>query len=125
MNWSVLLSVALGSALGGSIRYLVGLLMQSSFSSTKHFHPTLFVNMLGCFLIGILFSQAQKDGWGDKTTGFLLIGLLGGFTTFSSFGLDTIRLIQNGETLQALLYVFYSVIGGLVGVYLGIMLTKG
>lgn len=119
MNWQLLLSIFLGSAIGGSLRYLVSSSLHSYFPSVKHFHQTLLVNLIGCLFIGCLFAISSRYQWNEKLIGFSIIGFLGGFTTFSSFSLDVLRLLQNQEFTSASLYIFASVFFGVLVVFLG------
>lgn len=119
MNWQLLLSIFLGSAIGGSLRYLVSASLHSSIFSIKHYHPTLLVNLIGCFLIGCLFAISAKYEWNEKLVGFSIIGILGGFTTFSSFSLDILKLIQNQDFTTAGVYILASVFLGLLLVFIG------
>ncbi|NJS39136.1 MAG: CrcB family protein [Rhodobacteraceae bacterium] len=81
----------------------------------------LVVNILGSFAIGVLFATlGARDGWQL----FLMTGVLGGFTTFSAFSLDTLKLLQAGQTLQAAAYVGGSVALSLAAVALGVALMK-
>jgi fluoride exporter len=112
--------VALGGALGSVLRYLLGTWTQSASKSIDFPYGTLAVNLIGCFVIGFLAQLA--DSRGAFTSGsrvFVFVGILGGFTTFSSFGNETINLFREGETLNALANVGANVIFGLIVVWLG------
>lgn len=117
------LLVALGSALGGSLRYAVSFLSKSIVSD-HDFVPTLLVNLIGSFGIGIAFAFSQKFSWHESLSLFLIVGLLGGFTTFSSFSLDILKLLQNGHWVTAVSYIFSSLLGGIALAYLGFLLAK-
>lgn len=109
---TTLISVALGGAIGAVMRYLVGLAVAFPFG-------TLAVNAAGSLAIGVLFvalSAARAD-W----SAFLMIGVLGGFTTFSSFSLDTIKLVLDGRIGFAGGYVMASVGLSLIACWLGII----
>lgn len=81
---------------------------------------TLTVNVAGCFLIGLLYHLMQERYVAGQTTrAVVLIGLLGGFTTFSSYGLQTLTLLQDGEVARALLYVALSNLLGIGMVWVG------
>lgn len=92
--------VALGGAFGAVLRYAIGLSVAFPFG-------TLIVNVLGSFLIGLLwFSQLDKS---SAIFPLLMVGLLGGFTTFSTFSLDAMRLVEGGRVIAAFAYVLSSV----------------
>lgn len=108
MNYLI---VALGSALGGMARYWVtGLQLPWALSGFPT--GTLLVNIVGCFIIGVVVVIVSQ--WGRPSAEpiqlFFMVGLLGGFTTFSSFSLQTISLIQLGQIWLALWYVALSVL---------------
>lgn len=112
--------VALGGALGSVSRYLLGVWIQSASQSVDFPYGTLTVNLIGCFVIGLLSQLAESRGvFTPETRGLVFIGLLGGFTTFSSFGNDTMNLLRDGETVNALVNVGANVILGLALVWLG------
>jgi CrcB protein len=112
--------VALGGALGSVTRYLLGTWVQSASKSIDFPFGTLTVNLIGCFVIGVLSQLAEARGvFTQEARAFVFIGILGGFTTFSSFGNDTINLLRDGETFNALANVGANVILGLALVWLG------
>jgi CrcB protein len=112
--------VALGGALGSVSRYLLGTWIQSTSKSIDFPFGTLTVNLLGCFVIGLLSQLAEARGaFTPETRALVFFGVLGGFTTFSSFGNDTINLLRDGETLNALVNVGANVVLGLALVWLG------
>ncbi len=120
-NLTISLWVAAGSALGGFLRYwcfgLIARLVGETFP-----WGTVFVNILGSFLIGLLIALTAPDGRlpvGIALRQFLGFGILGGFTTFSSFSLNTLTLIQNGAWISAGANVAASVVLCLLGVWLG------
>ena len=112
--------VALGGAVGSVSRYLLGVWIQSASQSVDFPFGTLTVNLLGCFVIGFLSQLAESRGvFTPETRGLVFIGVLGGFTTFSSFGNDTLNLLRDGETVNALLNIGANVIFGLALVWVG------
>jgi len=112
--------VALGGAAGSVSRYLLGTWAQSVSKSIDFPYGTLTVNLIGCFVIGLLGQLAESRGvFTPETRALMFIGVLGGFTTFSSFGNDTINLARDGETFNALLNIGANVIFGLALVWLG------
>ena len=117
--YSVML-VALGGALGSVFRYLLGAWTQTASKSIDFPYGTLAVNLVGCFVIGFLAHLAEVRGlFTSESRAFVFIGILGGFTTFSSFGNETINLVRDGETWNALANVGANVIFGLMLVWLG------
>ena len=118
-----LVLVAVGSALGGVLRYLVslGLAAQKGFP-----WATLSVNVIGSFLIGLLSGLIARHygGNGESVRLFSVVGLCGGFTTFSTFSNETFRLLEGSQWLSAAVYVGGSVLAGLVSVYLGYLVSK-
>lgn len=117
--------VAAGSALGGAGRYAVALLLVP-WTGPRLVWATLVVNLLGSFLIGYITALTGDSGRFTVSPDlrlFLTAGVLGGFTTFSAFSLQTIELLQSGHALRALIYVTASVVLCLLGAWLG--LTAG
>ena len=115
-----ILLVAVGGAVGSVSRYLLGAWVQSSSKSIDFPFGTLTVNLIGCFVIGFLSQLAEARGvFTSETRALVFVGVLGGFTTFSSFGNDTINLLRDGETFNALANVGANVILGLLLVWLG------
>ena len=101
-----LMQVALGGAIGAAGRYLVGV-AATRVMGLGFPWGTLTVNVAGSFLMGVLVvSLAHKDA--TRLAPFLMTGVLGGFTTFSSFSLETMRLWQNGMHLTGLLYILLN-----------------
>lgn len=112
--------VAVGGALGSVSRYLLGTWTQSVSKSIDFPYGTLTVNLVGCFVIGFLSQLAETRGaFTSESRALVFIGVLGGFTTFSSFGNDTINLLRDGETVNALANIGANVIVGLLLVWLG------
>ena len=115
MNW---LLVACGGAIGASLRYGAGFII----AKPQNLFPwaTWSINILGCFLAGIFFAFTQKyPTLQNETRLFLMVGILGGFTTFSSFGLETFQLIRQGQLPIALAYTVSSVILGVIFLAIG------
>ncbi len=117
-----LIAVAIGGGLGASGRYLAGMLVRNLFQGDFPW-GTLAVNVTGCLLIGMV---AGKTGGSETTLRlFLVVGILGGFTTFSAFGYETLRLLQDGNPGGALLNVAAQILLGLAGVWAGVSIAKG
>ncbi len=115
-----ILLVGIGGALGSMSRYLLGTWIQTLSRSLDFPFGTLTVNLIGCFVIGFLSQLAEARGaFTPESRAFVFIGILGGFTTFSSFGNDTINLFREGESFNALLNIGANVMIGLTLVWLG------
>jgi len=115
--------VGLGSFIGGSLRYLIAQIVQSKFLSAFPY-GTFTVNIVGCFVIGLVFGLSTKMNLSPEWRLFLATGICGGFTTFSAFSLETMQLLREGQSFFALLYVAASILFGLLAVYLGMTLLK-
>jgi len=118
-------AVVAGGGFGSGLRYLVAGSLQKQMSSGFPL-GTLTVNLVGCLLIGLLatwFSGALEVR--EQVRVAILVGVLGGFTTFSSFGLETVSLVQRGQWGSAMLYVAVSNIVGFVAVWAGIRMVSG
>ena len=108
-----LLWVALGGALGSVARYGVSQWMGVREAPQFPWH-TFSINVAGCLLIGVVWALVQKYQCAPALRLFLMTGILGGFTTFSSFGLETMQLIQSKAYLAAFSYVTLSNVIGIV-----------
>jgi fluoride exporter len=116
-----LLLVALGGAIGAVARYVVGTAVQSAAGGPFPL-GTLSVNVLGCFLIGVLGAMFAVAP-GHPARLFLITGVLGGFTTFSSFGFETLNLLRSGAVGLVLGNMLLSNIGGLLAAAAGYALS--
>jgi CrcB protein len=115
-----ILLVGLGGFLGSVMRYLLSGYVQQSARSIDFPFGTLAVNVIGCFIIGFLSQLADGRGlFTSEARAFVFIGVLGGFTTFSSFGNETLNLARNGQMLNALTNIAANVLIGLFAVWLG------
>lgn len=119
----LVLLIGAGGFIGSSLRYLVSLFVQSKVLTTFPF-GTFAVNILGCFLIGAVYALSDRGNLAAEWRLFLATGILGGFTTFSSFSNETVSLMRDAQYGSALLYVVSSVILGLLATFLGIFLIK-
>ncbi len=109
-----ILSVGLGGCIGAVCRYLIGLIPMNE--TTSFPIKTFGINVIGCILIGVITVVAAKNSsLNPHVLLFLKVGLCGGFTTFSTFALETVDLMKNGNVMMAFLYVLGSVLVG-VGV---------
>lgn len=121
---NMILLVALGGAVGSIARYLMASSLQTAMGWNFPI-GTVLVNILGCFLIGILYVLlvARHDPK-HELRALLIVGVMGGFTTFSSFSLETVTMAMNGHYGGATLNVVVSVAACLVGTTLGIALAR-
>lgn len=123
-----ILAVGLGGFIGSIFRYLLGLFVHSICRQSEFPYGTLSANVLGCLIIGILSGLVDdRIALSATTRLFLFTGILGGFTTFSTFSLDTLTLFQgdsSGGLLSALFYVVAHVVLGLIAVSFGHWLAQ-
>jgi len=119
-----LVLVLVGGGLGSAARYLVSTWTGEHFGTAFPW-GTLTVNLVGCFLIGLLATLADEAAAvGPEARVFLVVGVLGGFTTFSSFALDTLRLGEHDQAARAVVYVCISVGIGLLAAVAGIAVGR-
>lgn len=115
--------VMLGGALGAALRYEVGR-WSPRLLGTAFPWATLSVNLTGGLLMGMLTGYLLRNGPNDSVQLLLSVGVLGGFTTFSAFALDSFRLLEGGQTAFFLLYAAVSVIGSIILLAAGLWLTR-
>jgi len=123
--WLKILLVGLGGSIGAIARFLLGGYVYEL--SGKHWFPfgTLAVNLLGCLVIGLVMGLIQtKDVFSPEWRVFILVGVLGSFTTFSTFGYESIELFRESRAALGLVNIGAHVILGLIGVWLGLELAK-
>ena len=119
-----ILLVAIGSGLGGVLRYLVPCWI----GAAKGFPwATLTVNVVGSLLIGLLSGLLARHGGSsaESIRAFAVVGFCGGFTTFSTFSNETFSLIESSQWLSAMAYVSLSILAGLAAVFLGYAISRG
>ena len=119
-----ILLIGSGGFIGSVSRFLASRFMQNHFPSAFPF-GTFFVNISGCFLIGLIYGFSERStlftsGWKM----FLAVGFCGGFTTFSTFANENLALLRDGEFLHFLLYTGLSVFLGIAATFFGVLLTK-
>ena len=118
------LLIGLGGGLGSMLRYMVGGYASSRMNARFPF-GTFLVNCTGCFLIGLVVAVlAEKADLSPNWKYLIPVGFIGGYTTFSSFELETFKSVENGEMLIAGLNVSLSVVIGFIGVWLGTIAGK-
>jgi CrcB protein len=123
MNIKLVFAIGAGSFLGGVFRYLLSLLIQAKTASSFPF-PTLIINIIGCFFIGIVIGFFDKGQLSHAWKLFLATGVLGGFTTFSAFSHETIVLFREGHSIHAFIYIAAGIVLGLLVTYLAYILVQ-
>jgi fluoride exporter len=119
----IILAIGIGSFLGGISRYLLSLLIQNRILTTFPF-GTLTVNILACFLIGVVYGLSERGNVNSEWRLFLATGFLGGFSTFSSFSNETVSLLRDGQLWYAFGYVISSLAMGFAATFGGVSLIK-
>jgi CrcB protein len=121
----VLAAVGLGAALGGILRLLVTQAVVARAGAGYAFYATLFINVSGSFLIGVVIEMAQtRANVSPLWRYFVATGILGGYTTFSTFSYEALGLAASGFGITSLLYVLGSVGLGIAGAYGGIVSAR-
>jgi CrcB protein len=114
-----------GGFIGVTCRYLINFFILKNYPSSAFPIGTTLINILGCVLIGFFVTFLQKHNMlSINIRLFLIVGILGGFTTFSAFGFESLTLLQNSQMGFFALNVFLNVVAGIFGVYLGSLLGK-
>jgi CrcB protein len=119
----ILVLIALGGAAGSVLRYLIG-------GRVQHFAPhgfplgTLFVNVVGCFLAGILIRQFMNIQTHNYLRALMVVGFCGGFTTFSTFSMEAVGLIEGGEYPRAVAYATLSILLCLTATLMGMSVMR-
>jgi CrcB protein len=117
------LLVFLGGGIGSGLRYLAGKTLNPFISN--FYIGTFGVNIIGCFIIGIILGiSAKSTALSNNTILFITIGFCGGFTTFSSFALENYGMLREGHISSFLLYTLSSILVGILAVALGLWLSK-
>ncbi len=120
-----LIAIALGGALGAVLRYL-SIMTIMTFLNSSFPLGTLLVNVVGSLIMGVLVGGLDSMAWFDtRTTLFLITGVLGGFTTFSTFSMDAIKLLDSGQAFMAFTYMAVSLLFTVTACGLGFILAKG
>ncbi len=117
--------VFIGAGFGGVLRFVLGSLV---YSFTGRYFPygTMVINLSGCFLIGLMYILITEKFVNNSPylSALIIVGILGGYTTFSSFSLETLRLIQDGKLISAFTNISVSVVVGIFLTFLGIKLGQ-
>ena len=119
------LLVAVGGAIGSVLRYGTGVVVGSLWRNSFPL-GTLLINIVGSLVMGLFVGLMARllPTWQNDARLFFAVGVLGGFTTFSSFSLDAIAMLERGDILPTVLYVLLSVGVGLVGLWLGLLVMR-
>jgi CrcB protein len=118
-----LFPVMIGGAIGAGARHLVGQAMLARLGPGFPWW-TLSINIFGSFLMGLLVGALARGDGGDTARLFVGVGILGGFTTFSSFSMEFWMLFERGQNAQAAAYILASVIGAITACGLGLLLVR-
>lgn len=122
---SKILYIGLGGFVGATMRYAAGLLVRHFAGTTQFPYGTLVVNFLGSLMIGFLITFAGTEGLlSPLAQAFLITGMLGAFTTFSTFSYETLNLFQLGQTSPAILNLGVQIVLGVVAVWAGSVLAR-
>lgn len=118
------LAVFIGGGIGAALRYLVSLWADKKFGLT--YWATFLINALGCLFLGFIatFAILHPNSSFAQFKIFLATGIAGGFTTFSTFSLENIMLLKEGNVLKSLNYMTLSLFFGIVGIYIGFWLAN-
>ena len=120
------IAVAIGGALGSVARHGVNRIVHQEWPLLRFPLATVIVNIVGCCVIGVLAGLVATGRLPMRTNlrEFIFVGILGGFTTYSTFGLDTITLIRSGDSSQAFLNILLHVVCGLAAVHFGLVAVE-
>ena len=125
MKLSILISVALGGALGSVLRYSLVTALQSVPRLSGFPLGTLSVNVIGSFAMGVFVAMVvARNAYSSPLAAFLLIGLCGGFTTFSAFSMDAVRLVEAGALGVSFVYMGVSVVLSILSLIAGLWLVR-
>ena len=119
-----LLLVAIGGALGSVARFVLGSLVVRLVPPTLSFLGTFAVNIIGCVMFGVIIGLgAQRVAIGGPWRAFLLVGILGGFTTFSGYAFENVALLQDRQFALAAVNISGQVIAGVAGLWAAFAIT--
>ena len=115
--------VILGGGIGSGVRYLIGVWALQRFGPSFPY-GTAIVNLIGCFALGVVAHLAASLAWTPQARAAAVAGLLGGFTTYSSFNHETLMLMANGAAGSALANIAVTLAGGLAAGWLGLVVAR-
>lgn len=118
------LVVALGGAVGAVLRFVLGRAALFLYAGSWPL-GTFLVNIMGCVLMGVIYGMSLQQPLPEQVRLFLMTGLLGGFTTFSAFSLESIILLQQGRIVMAASYSLLTLLLTILAIWLGMALTRG
>lgn len=120
----MILAIASGGAIGSVLRHMAGRAALAAFGGAFPY-GTLLVNVLGSFVMGAFVAAfAHMGNPSQEMRAFMTVGLLGGFTTFSSFSLDVVTLYERGEIMMVFVYITASLILSLAAIFTGMFLVR-
>lgn len=119
-----ILFVGLGGAAGSVLRHLTNVVTIKYYAASFPL-ATFIVNVVGCFIAGLIFGAISQETTEAQNLKLLLItGFCGGFTTFSAFALENVRLMNSANTTIAVFYTIASIAAGLLAVWIGLLITR-
>lgn len=119
------LLTAFGGAFGATLRYGIGRWVQDTLNRPEFPYGTLVINVVGCFVFGFIIGLVDEGrNITPEQRTFVLVGILGGFTTFSTFGYETFAFLRDGQIVPALLNVGLQVVIGVIAVWLGTVTAR-
>jgi CrcB protein len=116
--------VGIGGAVGSIFRFLLTDTIEARFVPSHFPYGTLVVNVTGCFAIGLIYALTDKFNIAPEWRAFLATGICGGYTTFSAFSYQGISLMREGHTVQFFVYIFGSVLLGLIATLIPVILIE-
>lgn len=119
-----MIAIFVGGGIGSLLRYLVQMVLHERIRPYEFPWATLSVNLTGCFLIGVFYAWSARWNWPVEVRLLLTTGLCGGFTTFSTFSYDCLQMVRQGYYAPFILYVFISLMFGLLAVWGGTLCGK-
>jgi CrcB protein len=117
------LLVMAGAAMGGLVRYLIATAISARYPN-RFWYGTVVVNITGCFLIGVVMTTLNQRNANPNWRLLLVVGVLGGYTTFSSFTYETFALVKDGDFSKGFLNVAVSVVAGYLALWCGALLAR-
>jgi CrcB protein len=120
------IAIALGAIPGALIRYLVSAFSQGAFGKDFAYYGTFFVNITGCFLLGLFLTMNEEkfNNWSPEIRLMVATGFCGAYTTFSTYGLETVTMLQKGNFTLAAFYWTNSAIIGIIAIIIGVSLAR-